>query len=933
MFVIMVYLKPSKPENMKKVLISGLNEWFFMNILKYIVLPMCLLIHSAVYGYGQDVTKESFQNTIIGYYTRLPFNDSGFTGKFADIVIDLPQKGQFIFSREYSYQPYWVPAGGKRFLVERLVPRLGNGPAERPDKNNICSNVAIVEKSDTSVKVHWRYAPDITKPSFVNFRSAYNTAGNPSEFYAEFTDEYFTIIADGSVIREVRKGCYKLNDWNDPQNQIIQKLILTPTGIKQTDVTQAKLQNLELLPMQGEIVKKPGATGSIINFKFDDGLVKNNQRTIESVSNTLYPVNGVNAYWRKGVSGTCLSFDSYSSAVCLPSSKYPSIGVGLTIEAWVAPQEYPFNWAAIVDHLDGKSGYFLGMDAKGKIGFRVGVRDSIIEVITSPVSLFEWTQITATYNSSKGMSIYINGVSAASKTIMGNITDAGNTDLYIGMTHSFMQYPDGAERLTTKNFKTNMVFSGLIDEVSIFNRDLSPDEIALNYNALKPETNQALKAWSLPDGPINNKARFGAQYSKLQFSPEWDGLWRVGNYADITVTFDNVPWRYVFWRGTRYLPSLVTDYGPKSVWSSDQSPESFWDGQFSSQCYEHMSDMQCRFSHARIISSTDARVVVHWRVSSASIAYEWPMVDENGWGIWTDEYWTIYPDGVSVRHQVVNNNTKATINCEMNQNEILHQPGQTTDNVLMNEAVIGANTKGETQSWYRSKPGSGNHPTEISNQQNQVKNDKNLQFTNLNSKTKQFEIGEIGTWIETFILNDVYWNGWNHYPVQLIPSDGTCIYQYDRVVSSCPSTLHEVRRIIDHKTMEAMVIYGLTYNSPASLTSLNRSWNYAPEVAEVNGCISLGYEKRERAYKFTRHANAMSFKLLATEEKPVKNLAIVVSNWKSNIADDVSLTLNGMSLISGKDYRKGIETDTDGKNVLVLWLEYSSNESTSIRIQ
>jgi len=259
----------------------------------------------------------------------------------------------------------------------------------------------------------------------------------------------------------------------------------------------------------------------------------------------------------------------------------------------------------------------------------------------------------------------------------------------------------------------------------------------------------------------------------------------------------------------------------------------------------------------------------------------------------------------------------------MNQNEILHQPGQTTDDVLLDEAVIVANTEGETQTWYRSK----HEPS------NDLKGDKNLQFTNLNSMTKQFEIGEIGTCVKILLSRDNYWYGWNHYPVQLIPSDGTEVSQYDRPASTCPTTLLEVRRIIDNKTMEAMDIYGLTFDTPASLTSLNRSWNSAPEVADVNGCISLGYEKRERAYKFTRQDDAMSFKILATNEKPVSNLALVISNWKSNKADDISLTLNGKVLIPGKDFRKGIETDTDGKNELVLWLEYSSNDTTTFLIQ
>ena len=83
----------------------------------------------------------------------------------------------------------------------RLIPRKGDGPDERPDNHNIACNAAIVAQTDASVTVHWRYAPDITKPSFTDFRAAYNEAGNPAPFYADYADEYFTIHADGKVVR------------------------------------------------------------------------------------------------------------------------------------------------------------------------------------------------------------------------------------------------------------------------------------------------------------------------------------------------------------------------------------------------------------------------------------------------------------------------------------------------------------------------------------------------------------------------------------------------------------------------------------------------------------------------------------------------------------------------------------------------------------
>ncbi len=852
---------------------------------------------------------------INGYYTRLSFDDKGYTGKFADIIVDLPGKGQFIFSREFSYQPYWQPVNGGQFLVDRLIPRIGDGPLERPDKNNICSNVALVERTVNSVKVHWRYAPDLTKLSFTDFLKAYNNAGNPSAFYAEYTDEYFTINSNGSVLREVKSGCYQLADWEDNKNQFTQKLSLTPKGIEQNSLKKPVLQDIKYQAIKGEKVKTSPNTGYLLKFSLDEALKTHTIETKESVTNSICPISGVAAYWRKGVSGTCLSFDSYSNAVIFPSAKTPVVSEEISVEAWIAPQEYPFSLAAIVDHMKEETGYFLGIGAKGEIVFNVAVNSEIIGLETNQVPLYQWAHVVATYKKLNGVSIWLNGVKAAFKPASGNIHDAQETDIAIGMTRSFKQYPKGAERAITKSFLTNMVFSGLIDEVKIFGRGLNEQEIAAQYNALKPENNQPLKSWILPAGP-EKLTGFGAHYINLQYSPEWDGLWRVGNYSDIVVTFDDQPWRWVFWRGTRYLPSLVTEYGKSGIWSSDQSPESF-----NKQCFEHMSDMLCRFSNIRLISGTPARVMVHWRNASVNIGYFWPNLDENGWGIWTDEYWTIYPDGVSVRHQVLHNGTGQKI-IEMNQNEILHHPGQTTDDVLLDDAETASDPDGSTVTYYRSKP--------IDNKK--VPDGKNLQYINLNSPSKQFEIGEIGSRIEVEIFQNVWWKGWNHYPAQLIPSDGTVVYQYDRPASSCPATFRELRHQIDQNTVEAMQIYGLTKAKPSGLASLNRSWNFAPEIENEKGCKYLGYQKSEKAYILSRQSNIIQFQVLASKESPLENPAFVIKNWENQGTEKLQIKVNGEHFTDKNNFKAGIETDVDGKQMLVLWLKLSTEKTTSLKI-
>jgi len=91
-------------------------------------------------------------------------------------------------------------------------------------------------------------------------------------------------------------------------------------------------------------------------------------------------------------------------------------------------------------------------------------------------------------------------------------------DLYIGMAHG-KKYPWAFERNITRSFLSNMVFSGLIDEVRLFDKALSPSEIYSDYHAFKPEIQEPLQYLVLPVGP-DNSTDFGATYTKLKCSPE-----------------------------------------------------------------------------------------------------------------------------------------------------------------------------------------------------------------------------------------------------------------------------------------------------------------------------------------------------------------------------------------------------------------------------
>ena len=151
--------------------------------------------------------------------------------------------------------------------------------------------------------------------------------------------------------------------------------------------------------------------------------------------------------------------------------------------------------------------------------------------------------------------------------------------------------------------------------------------------------------------PSSLRRRFGARYCSLEYdlpvvtgpgeTVAWASLWKTGEVADIVVDFD-APWKFVLWRGMSFAPSWAMD----NVMTCNFFAETVEPGTFR-DCCEMMSDRQCRYIHARVIHSTDARVVIHWR---------YPLNDSD-YAIcrdqWVDEMFFIYPDGVAVRNVTI----------------------------------------------------------------------------------------------------------------------------------------------------------------------------------------------------------------------------------------------------------------------------------------
>ena len=515
----------------------------------------------------------------------------------------------------------------------------------RPDRINRYSHVRLIENTPKRVVVHWRYMRDF---SHVQWDGV--------------VDEYYTIDPAGNVERVVRVGTPKKKDWDDLSNRHIQTFRLTESGIQEVRNTAATLSRSKGVAIKGAKVLKGVVGKPAAEFAFDEGLKPNDDLTVEMVTKSGCPVDGHQTVWRDGVSGSCLLFDGYYSKVTLPKGKAPSVKDQLTVEAWVALGAYPFNWAPIVHHSTWEEkGYYLGVDSYGHLAFMANVggvwqkAQASKGTFETDIELLRWYHVAATYDGS-ALRLYKNGKEVASEPASGSIT-LPDRDLVIGL-NTDKQTPTSPIR-TWCTYPSIFGIDGLIDEVRIHTGALSADDVATSFKNFSPServlNKPDLEAPALPADPMGRKAdSFGASYENLHFHAGFDNLWRVGDHPDIVVKFDKSPCRVVFWRGLRYAPALVTENGK---WSGDQSCETAenwgknlpFDYPDSVGCSEHMSDAQARHSHVRIIENTPARAVIHWRYAEINVRYTLTH-DKDGWGAWADEYYTIYPDGVTIRN-------------------------------------------------------------------------------------------------------------------------------------------------------------------------------------------------------------------------------------------------------------------------------------------
>lgn len=893
-------------------------------VLKLLVFSFATLILSCSSNYTLSPSED-----FGAYYTHIVTNDEfekfSRTGDYADIIVDLgKENGKFAFWRGSSYLPYWETVNGKKIFVDEIIPRSGNGSKTMPDKVNSFSVVKIIENTPNKVVIHWRYFPVFSGTNPFLKVSPTN-----------FVDEYYTIMPNGNVQRTIRQGTLNYNDWDDPKFQYVQTFDLTTRDIA-NKVLVKPLPSLKPEKTTGRKSITESVVKPVAWFKFDEAI---GDTTFENLSKSAMAVNGAKTYWRQGISGTALQFDDATTFLSLPAIVAPKPQTAITLEGWVAIGAYPWSWCPIVQQCDDvpeelaidikqgmkvlyrkedDRGYFLGIDGHGHPGIKIRV-DGNWEEFTSDIHLERrnWYHIVGTYDKNSGkIALYVNGIPAGEMKVAhpGDIV-LSNKNLMIGRGKK--RRPTDPVRPTT--FPDFYSFDGLYDEIKIYDLALTSDQVFKSFANYKT-SKQILASADLPPRVLptgDSTEKFGGKYSALKYFDTWDNLFRFSKGADVVVSLDSNPCKFVFWRGVSYIPMIVNE---KNEWYSNEFNET-WGKSGGQGCQEPMSDKSSEYSHVRILENTPARVVVHWRFALLDVNHIIANYDEKtGWGDWSDWYYYIYPDGVAAKKMQLWTNGER--NHEWQESMVIFGPDQHPHNIIERTKTITMLSEDgnyNSYDWLTGPPDNADSPK-----------NSNIQLINLTANYDPFTIAT------KFIGKTRVYAGemtpyaafatWNHWPIAQMPSDGRYASFPDRTSHSSITNvyfpIYKEDTISDKPYYEKILLEGMWNKKATDLIPLSKSWTHAPKLTNLKGAEG-SYDASQRAYVLNVSDNPVSFTVNANTQNPVYNLCVVLKGWNTKVEAKVNVT--------GK-VNQGTVRDTEGNYTKVIFIEKESTEPFAISV-
>jgi hypothetical protein len=128
------------------------------------------------------------------------------------------------------------------------------------------------------------------------------------------------------------------------------------------------------------------------------------------------------------------------------------------------------------------------------------------------------------------------------------------------------------------------------------------------------------------------------------------------------------------------------------------------------------------------------------------------------------------------------------------------------------------------------------------------------------------------------------------------------------------------------------MLIGLTKDDTNELLPIARNWTNAPELISKNQNISDSYyDQAEKAYKIklTKTSEDIDFTILANEESPIVNPAIIIENWGGS---DIIFKIEEEQMERGSDLRYGYSYGLNTTD-LIIWIRMESEETMNFIIE
>jgi hypothetical protein len=398
------------------------------------------------------------------------------------------------------------------------------------NRNGVPSGGSIIRLSSTS---------DVTPPSAPTNLTATASSGQVVLSWDASSDP--SGIANYDLYRSTTSGFTP-----SAANRIAQ-----PTGLTSTDsglaagtyyykvAAEDNAGNLSGASSEASaVVTSAAASGLVAAYAFDEG---SGTTTADRSGNAN---NGTlsNATWAgatAGKFGNALSFNGSNARVDVNDSNSLDLTSGMTIEAWVKPSLANSSFqTALLKEQTGQLVYALYSntntahpDSEAAIG---GSNKTVAGASALPVGT--WSYLSATYDGST-LRLYLNGTQVSQLATSGSLTTSSGA-LRIGGNAVWGEY-----------------FSGLIDEVRVYNRALSAAEIGQDMTTpISPTDTQA------PTAPNNLSATGALSSVSLSWGASSDnvGVTRYDVYRSTTSGFTpSVANRIAQPAGTSYSDSSL----------------------------------------------------------------------------------------------------------------------------------------------------------------------------------------------------------------------------------------------------------------------------------------------------------------------------------------------------------------------------------------